>query len=273
MRSDHQSLIGLLAAILSATIVLGGFSLALSEDLTAVGPPTATPAPTDSLATLIEFMEVSPTRMPGLTPSATFPPPPTCPPPKGWQAYLIRVGDTLASLSETYGTTPDILGKANCLVGQGLLPGTILYVPPVTPAAILPTLSASIASAACTPPEGWILYLVKSHDTLFGISQAYGTTIEELQKANCLQGSTFLRTGMKIFVPNEPTRTPIADHTPSPPPTTPPSVTPTPAPLLTSLSNTSTPTITATITMTATLGIPAIPTDTLTAASMLISTP
>lgn len=271
MRSDHTSWIGLLAAILSATIVLGGFSLALSEDLTAASRPTATQAPTDSLAALIEFMEASPTRMPGLTPSSTFPPPPTCPPPKSWQAYLIRGGDTLASLAETYGTSPDILGKANCLVGQSLLPGTILYVPPVTPAPTPPILSTSVASAACTPPKGWILYLVKPHDTLFGISQVYGTTIEELQEANCLQGSTFLRTGMKIFVPTEPTRESVATRPITR--TTPTNMTHTPVPSPTSFIHTPKPTIIGTITRTATPTITTIPTGTQTVPSRLTSTP
>jgi LysM repeat protein len=82
-----------------------------------------------------------------------------------------------------------------------------------------PTFSNQVASTGtsasfeCGPPDGWVIYVVKAEDTLAKIAGAYGVSVADLQRANCLGNSTALFTGMNIFVPNTPTRTPTATTT------------------------------------------------------------
>jgi len=67
---------------------------------------------------------------------------------------------------------------------------------------------AAATQTACTVPEGWITYKVRSGDTLFSIGQLYQTTVPMLQIGNCMGGSTRIITGQTLWVPNNPTLTP-----------------------------------------------------------------
>jgi len=62
----------------------------------------------------------------------------------------------------------------------------------------------------CGSPYTWVVYIVRSGDTLFRLSQLYGVTVAELQRANCMGTFTTLHTGMILYVP------PISPIFPSP---------------------------------------------------------
>lgn len=67
---------------------------------------------------------------------------------------------------------------------------------------------AAATQTACTIPDGWITYKVRSGDTLFSISKLYQTTVPILQSGNCMGGSSRIITGQSLWVPNNPTLTP-----------------------------------------------------------------
>ena len=256
MRNARQIVTGLLIALVSIGIILGGFSLSLAEGgLTGRAPASPTvPSPTwmpftpftvtDTPATIVTELS--------LTPTLTFTPPPTpvnCPPPIGWLVYIVQPGDTLDLLVFRYNTTSAAIIQANCLLSTTILPGSILYLPPVPTATPIP----------CGAPSGWVIYIVKPGDTLYNISQLYNITVGELQRANCLN-TTIIHVGQKLYVPpwapktftptitltatgtNSPTATatetptsattdtPTITSVPSDTPTTEPTNTPTPVP-------------------------------------------
>ncbi len=64
------------------------------------------------------------------------------------------------------------------------------------------------------PPE-WLAYQVKAGDTLLGIATAIGSTIDELQRVNCLQNINALRVGDTLYLPRLPgsMATPIGGYT------------------------------------------------------------
>jgi len=220
---------GLVLGLLSLVIVIGGMSLALAEGYVPQPPPTPTltnetepaPPPAPSEAASPASSIPSPTE----TVTASPIPPTNCPPPTGWMLVIVNPGETLEMLAARYHTTPEALRAANCLLSDSLLPGYGLYVPP------LPTLTA----IPCGAPFGWVQIIVQPGDTLFHISQLYGVTVSQLQRANCLGYSTTLIAGQRLWVPNVSTSTPSATpiniefdtltplptKTPSPPTSTP----------------------------------------------------
>jgi LysM repeat protein len=213
MRVARQILWGLLIALVSSGIILGGLSLSLAE-----GEPLPYPSPT-----FPPFTPLAGTTSTPVPPTATLtpPPPPTnCPPPAGWQAYLVQPGDTLEGLAERYRLSAEQLSQANCLMTTSLLPGSYLYVPPMPTRTPIP----------CGPPSGWIRYTILKGDTLYSLAQYYQVTVQQLQQANCMGGSTSLYTGRQIYVPPKPTRTP------SPTPTSTSTVTPTQTAVTTSVT-------------------------------------
>lgn len=56
-----------------------------------------------------------------------------CPAPEGWTAYTLEAGDTLAELALARNTTASFIDRINCLDGQPLVPGRVIYLPPAIP--------------------------------------------------------------------------------------------------------------------------------------------
>lgn len=61
------------------------------------------------------------------------PEPYPCGPPLTWVVYIVQRGDTVYSLSRSYGVSRDVFRRANCLRSNAIYAGQALYVPPVTP--------------------------------------------------------------------------------------------------------------------------------------------
>ncbi|MGD1996168.1 MAG: LysM peptidoglycan-binding domain-containing protein [Anaerolineae bacterium] len=273
----RQLALGAALAVVAALLVLGALWLAVGDraagllpatpvaEATAVPtPPSATGAPTTQPSLTSPVPTASPTV---LMPTPTFPSIlyPSCSPPADWLPYWVQPGDTLYALALRAGTTVFGLVEGNCLEGEGIQVGRIIYLPSgffVTP---------TPASVSCGPPAGWIIYTVQPGDTLWNISRRVGVSMEEVRQANCLVGY-ILRLGQPLYLPvypptltptitRSPTWTPTGTATPCPTPTWPPPPAPTDTP---TAAPTSTATATSSPTATATPTPSATPTETAT---------
>lgn len=207
MQAMRQLGVGVIVAIVSVILVIGGVFLSLAETL----PPPATPTlipPTfpQSFPTPTGTLE-TPTGLPSLTPfvetaSPTVAVSPTsCSAPSGWIRVTTGAGDTVYELAERYKTTAENLNTANCLTTADLPAGMALYVPPVPTVTVIP----------CGAPSGWVrAHIVRPGDTLFRIALSYNITYPQLQRANCMGSSTTIYSGQRLWVPNIPTRTPAS---------------------------------------------------------------
>lgn len=199
----------LVATLVSVGLTLGALSISLVEFI-----PEAAPTATSLLLPSPIPLTSTPTFPPTLTPE-TFtdtPPtptllqaasPPSCPPPAGWTPILVRPSDTIDSIAENYRTTSAQLRSANCLISDTLVPGAVLYVPPV----------ATSTVGVCIPGAvGWVKnYTVQRGDTIYSIAVNHYTTASLLKHVNCRR-SDIIYAGEVLWVPNVATRTP----TPSP---------------------------------------------------------
>jgi LysM repeat protein len=232
----RQVLFGIGAALLSVSIVLGSFSLALTEGMERVA---FLPSPTDSETSLLLPSPVLPllrtatqtesptptqtsgpiskvtattTLLPTFTPSATATSTATpltdCPVPAGWVTLQIQPGDTLKNLAEKYNSTEQALMQANCLIVETLIPGTLIYVPTLVP-------TSQPEPSRCGAPSGWVIYTVQTGDTLYRLSRELGVSVAQLQNANCLGSSTLIRNGQSLYVPRLPSRPAPSSPTPT----------------------------------------------------------
>ncbi len=235
MKNIGQLFLGLLTALSSSLLVLAAASLALLEGNAQIIPQISTPAlPTYQTKPAISS-PLQDTPIPAPLTST-----PACPYPVGWVSYTILGGDTLQSLAQSSGTTPETLYVNNCLESQSLVAGSRLYLPPPStptitqtpgPGATLTltvTVSETPTPEKCGPPQGWIPYIVKIGDNLYRIGLAYNVTVDGLKHANCLVND-YIQTGQRLFVPNVPPRVPTATYTPTKEPP-PPAKTPTQKP-------------------------------------------
>jgi LysM repeat protein len=208
---------GVIIALVSVILVIGGISLALAETLPSQATPTTIP-PTISLlfptATYTVSSVISETPTTTLTATQTFTPIATdtlfatntlfvqasCTPPSGWVRIFTKSGDTVYSLAQRYKTTAEALGASNCLSSFDVPVGFALYVPPVPTVTVIP----------CGPPAGYVKrYVVQPGDNLYRVALSYGITYQQLQRANCMGSSTTIYVGQLLWVPNIPTRTPV----------------------------------------------------------------
>lgn len=219
----RQFILAFGAIALSLTLVLGslvlsmiegGFGLALATqpDLiaTALKQASQTPSPVVTL----EPGEPTYTPQPSLTNTLVPTPTPGCPLPEGWSQISVQVGDSMESLAAGYGTTAQVLMQANCLNSNQVMPGMVLYVPPIVPAeqVVAPT---SVPTTRCGPPRNWVQIVIQPGDTLYELGKKYGVTVGELQAANCLGSSIDIKAGQKLYVPYVPTATATRTRTPT----------------------------------------------------------
>jgi LysM repeat protein len=266
MQSLRQLGGGVIIALVSVILVIGGISLALAETLPSQATPTTMP-PTISLdfptatftisAIVSETATAPQTPTPFLTntlfvPTISTAIPITCTPPSGWLRIITSTSDTIYSLAQRYKITADNLSAANCLTSPDLPVGFALYVPPVPTVTVVP----------CGPPAGYVKrHVVQAGDNLYRIALSYGITYPQLQRANCMGSSTTIYAGQLLWVPNVPTRTPVPGVTTLPNfPTVTPSATlvPTATSIPPTASSTSIPTATPTFTPSNTPITPAV---------------
>ena len=199
----------LVAALISTGLMIGALSISLVEFVPQAAP-TATnillPSPVHLTATSTLIPTFTPTiglesPTPSITPTFTITatPPASCQPPFGWGGIVIQAGETLESIATRYRISKDELRRANCLLSDNLVAGTILYAPPAM------TSTPVICSQGAT---GWIkTYIVKPGDTMYAIASNHYTTVGLLKNVNC-RTSDLIHAGETLWVPNVATRTP-----------------------------------------------------------------
>ena len=103
--------------------------------------------------------------------------------------YLVKAGDSLYSIAETYKTTVDDIKKLNNLTSNVLSIGQTLKIP------------------KSIPSTSKVEYVVKSGDSLYSIAQRFITTVSTLRTMNNLT-SDLLSIGQILLVPSTGTTTP-----------------------------------------------------------------
>ena len=202
MRIARDVFWGIITALVSIALLFGVFSISLAEGNMRLPTPTLASSPTPSLTSTLALrtplpLVNSPTLLPP-TRTPTVPPTPFgCPPPPGWLPHIVLPGDTLDGLALRYKKATAEISQANCLHSAALLPGLVIYLPPVPTRTPVP----------CGAPNTWITYIIQPGDTLYHLGQVYGIPYTDIQRANCLTSSS-IHVGQRLYVPPWATRIP-----------------------------------------------------------------
>lgn len=94
--------------------------------------------------------------------------------------YVVKKGDSLYKIANKYNTTVNELKELNNLTSDSLSIGQILSVP--------------------LSNELYVIYKVKSGDTLYKIANMYNTTVNEIKILNDLD-SNLLSVGQELKIP------------------------------------------------------------------------
>jgi LysM repeat protein len=77
-------------------------------------------------------------------------------------------------------------------------------VPTIESGILVPVVTPTRTPPDCLLPPGWATYTVQPGDTLFAISLAVGSTVEELKAINCIPNADIILAGRVLFVPRLP---------------------------------------------------------------------
>ena len=126
-----------------------------------------------------------------------------------FNTHEVKSGETLESISQMYGVSPASILQYNKEIKQGqtLRANTILVVPgkkiasnTSKPATVI-TKSKIQDSIVAREPFGFTTHRVKKRETIFGITQQYKITEEELKKYNTLLYASSLQKKMELRIP------------------------------------------------------------------------
>ncbi len=125
-----------------------------------------------------------------------------------FNTHEVKSGETLESISKMYGVTPANILQYNKEIKQGqqLRPNTILVVPGTKIAKPATSVSGVINnrmqdSIVAREPIGYTNHRVRKRETIFGITQQYKITEEELKKYNTQLYASPLQKRMELRIP------------------------------------------------------------------------
>jgi LysM repeat protein len=126
-----------------------------------------------------------------------------------FNTHEVKSGETLESISKMYGVTPANILQYNKEIKQGqqLRPNTILVVPAAKITTKPVTSVSGVAnhkmqdSIIAREPIGYTTHRVRKRETIFGITQQYKITEEELKKYNTQLYASPLQKRMELRIP------------------------------------------------------------------------
>jgi hypothetical protein len=158
-----------------------------TDTATATDTPTETATPTDTAtATDIPTETATPTDTATSTPTET----PTETPTATETATPTETATSTPTETPTETPTPTVVPT---------IASDILILPTLD---VTPTRTPS----TCAQPEGWMTYTVQATETLYALSLAVGSTVDDLKYFNCIEDADIVLAGRVLFVPVAPTQ-------------------------------------------------------------------
>lgn len=166
-----------------------------SSPLGPVTPDTPAPIASVGAGTATPSGLITPTALPGIGSDPTA---------GGDCTYTIQSGETLFRIALANDTTVDSIVAANPGINPNVIqPGQVIQLPDCTPGAStgVTTPPTTPPDTVINPPAGGTTYTVERGDTLFGIAQKFGITVQDIVNANSLTNPNNLAVGQQLIIP------------------------------------------------------------------------
>lgn len=116
--------------------------------------------------------------------------------------HTVQEGETIDSISQQYGVSPEEIAAANNLTTpSALVAGQVLVIP--APAAVVVAEPTAVPAQPeqPAPTTGEQVHVVQPGENLFRISLAYGKTVAEVAAYNGIANPNFIYPGQVIRIP------------------------------------------------------------------------
>lgn len=111
--------------------------------------------------------------------------------------YVVRSGDTLWSIAQSFGTSVAALAQLNGVTNPSLIR---VNQPLTIPAGATAPVASTSASTVASTTASTVTYTVVKGDTLSSIASRYGTTVAAISSANSLTNPSIIRVGQRLTI-------------------------------------------------------------------------
>lgn len=130
-------------------------------------------------------------------PIVTYPPGTTITTVTTYTSYVVRPGDTLASIAQRFGTTPQAILSANAIANPNLIyVGQLLTIPRIRTTVVKPRVVFFPS-----PVIRGRIYIVQPGDNLFSIAARFGRDVYAIARANRLLNLNAIYIGQPLVIP------------------------------------------------------------------------
>ena len=184
---------GAITAIVAVLTLAAGY---LAADI-ASGADGRSPGASLAIATTVRRPSPTVTRTPGATYTPTARPTTTMTPPPARVPSLITTTPaavlvTVTSISGSMAPTPEVATPTGIAAARPTL------APPPAATAVSTQAPTSTPTAATSSA---VIHVVQANETVWGIAQKYGVTVDEVLAANQMDRQSVLQIGQKLTIP------------------------------------------------------------------------
>jgi LysM repeat protein len=128
-------------------------------------------------------------------PVVTYPPGTTITTVTTYTSYVVRAGDTLASIAQRFKTTTQAILSANAIANPNLIyVGQLLTIPRTTTKVVQPR-------APSRPVVSGRIYIVQPGDNLFSIAARFGRDVWSIARSNGILNLNSIYIGQPLIIP------------------------------------------------------------------------
>jgi len=125
-------------------------------------------------------------------------------------ALLAAIGTDLWLSRSDGGSVVEALGPAEPIIDPAAASTAVPSPLPALTEPLTPTVTPTAATPPpCVPPDDWTIHVVQEGNTLYSLSQRYGTDVDTLKLVNCLNTDTIF-IDQRLYVPGPPATAVVA---------------------------------------------------------------
>ena len=125
-------------------------------------------------------------------------------------ALLAAIGTDLWLSRSDGGSVVEALGPAEPIIDPAAASTAVPSPLPALTEPLTPTVTpTAVTPPPCVPPDDWTIHVVQEGNTLYSLSQRYGTDVDTLKLVNCLNTDTIF-IDQRLYVPGPPATAVVA---------------------------------------------------------------
>lgn len=121
---------------------------------------------------------------------------------QGQIKHTVRAGENLPQIAQRYGTTVQVIVRANGLANPNVIwVGQVLTIPATGGSQVVIAPPAVGRQGVCAPTRIWVVHIVQYGENLSMIARRYGVSVQAIVDANGIRNPGQISVGWRLNIP------------------------------------------------------------------------